>query len=66
VPIIVGVLLDYTTSLLTLTVVASIEETAERYDIPEAFIGLILIPIVVSTFYATTFSFADSIQRPTR
>jgi Ca2+:H+ antiporter len=29
-------------------VVASIEETAERYSIPKAFIGLILLPIVVS------------------
>jgi Ca2+/H+ antiporter len=31
----------------TTAVVASIEETAERYSIPEAFIGLILLPIVV-------------------
>ena len=30
--------------------VASIEETAERYSIPEAFIGVILLPIVVRTF----------------
>lgn len=29
--------------------VASIEETAERYEIPKTFIGLILIPFVVST-----------------
>jgi hypothetical protein len=29
-------------------VVASIEETAERYEIPKTFIGLILIPFVVS------------------
>jgi Ca2+:H+ antiporter len=28
-------------------VVASIEETAVRYDIPKTFIGLILLPIVV-------------------
>lgn len=28
--------------------VASIEETAERYNIPEAFIGLILLPIVAN------------------
>ena len=28
-------------------VVASIEETAERYHIPKPFIGLILLPIVV-------------------
>jgi Ca2+:H+ antiporter len=28
--------------------VASIEETAERYEIPEAFIGLILLPIVAN------------------
>lgn len=31
------------------SVVASIEETATRYHIPKAFIGLILLPIVVST-----------------
>jgi Ca2+:H+ antiporter len=30
-------------------VVASIEETAERYSIPKAFIGMILLPIVVSS-----------------
>lgn len=30
------------------TVVASIEETAERYHIPKAFIGLILLPIVAN------------------
>lgn len=29
-------------------VVASIEETAKRYNIPKSFIGLILLPIVVS------------------
>lgn len=29
-------------------VVASIEETAERYEIPRAFIGLILLPIVAN------------------
>lgn len=29
-------------------VVASIEETAERYHIPKAFIGLILLPIVAN------------------
>lgn len=32
----------------TVTVVASIEETAERYSIPKPFIGLILLPLVVS------------------
>ena len=32
-------------------VVASIEETAERYHIPKPFIGLILLPIVVSLPY---------------
>ena len=31
-------------------VVASIEETAERYSIPKPFIGLILLPIVVRSF----------------
>ena len=29
-------------------VVASIEETAEKYHIPKAFIGLILLPIVAN------------------
>jgi calcium/proton exchanger cax len=29
-------------------VVASIEETAKRYNIPKSFIGLILLPLVVS------------------
>lgn len=33
------------------SVVASIEETANRFDIPKAFIGLILLPLVVSTEY---------------
>ncbi|KAF8205631.1 Sodium/calcium exchanger protein-domain-containing protein [Mycena galopus ATCC 62051] len=32
----------------TTVVVASIEETAERYSIPKAFIGLILLPIVAN------------------
>ena len=31
-----------------LSVVASIEEFAERYSVPKPFIGLILLPIVVS------------------
>jgi len=30
-------------------VVASIEEFAERYSVPKPFIGLILLPLVVST-----------------
>jgi Ca2+/H+ antiporter len=30
--------------------VASIEETANRYHIPKAFIGLILLPLVVRVF----------------
>lgn len=30
-------------------VVSSIEEFADRYHVPKPFIGLILIPIVVST-----------------
>jgi Ca2+:H+ antiporter len=38
-------------------VVASIEETAKRYNIPKAFIGLILIPIVVSITRITPQSF---------
>ena len=33
---------------LLLSVVASIEEFAERYSVPKPFIGLILLPIVVS------------------
>ena len=46
-------------SLLAVTVVtafcadylvASIEETANRYSIPKAFIGLILLPIVVCDY----------------
>ena len=32
------------------SVVASIEEFAERYSVPKPFIGLILLPIVVSEF----------------
>lgn len=36
--------------LKTTSVVASIEETAKRYHIPKAFIGLVLLPIVVGTF----------------
>ena len=35
-------------SCLLLLVVASIEEFAERYSVPKPFIGLILLPIVVS------------------
>lgn len=37
-------------SYLLLTVVASIEEFAERYSVPKPFIGLILLPIVVSEY----------------
>ena len=36
--------------LLLLSVVASIEEFAERYSVPKPFIGLILLPIVVSKY----------------
>lgn len=36
------------TEWLLLSVVASIEEFAERYSVPKPFIGLILLPIVVS------------------
>lgn len=32
-------------------VVASIEETAEKYKIPKAFIGLILLPLVARIVY---------------
>jgi hypothetical protein len=35
------------TDQLIVLVVASIEETADRYSIPKPFIGLILLPIVV-------------------
>jgi Ca2+/H+ antiporter len=37
-------------------VVASIEEFAERYSVPKPFIGLILLPIVVSEFQVFLFS----------
>ena len=37
-------------SCLLPLVVASIEEFAERYSVPKPFIGLILLPIVVSDF----------------
>ena len=37
-------------SYLLLSVVASIEEFAERYSVPKPFIGLILLPIVVSEY----------------
>ncbi len=33
--------------MMSCAVVASIEEFAERYHVPKAFIGLILLPIVV-------------------
>jgi len=36
------------------SVVASIEETANRFDIPKTFIGLILLPLVVSTIGVTS------------
>ncbi len=39
------------------SVVASIEETATRFNIPKAFIGLILLPIVVSMAHATFWDF---------
>ena len=35
---------------LFFSVVASIEEFAERYSVPKPFIGLILLPIVVSKY----------------
>ena len=35
---------------LLLSVVASIEEFADRYSVPKPFIGLILLPIVVSEY----------------
>ena len=38
--------------MMSLQVVASIEEFAERYHIPKPFIGLILLPIVVCPFYS--------------
>ena len=37
-------------SRLLLSVVASIEEFAERYSVPKPFIGLILVPIAVSEY----------------
>jgi Ca2+:H+ antiporter len=39
------------------SVVASIEETAQELDISKSFIGLILLPIVVSTSHVTTCCF---------
>ena len=49
------------TCLLTRTdvVVASIEETAERYHIPKPFIGLILLPIVVRLAFPEALSICD-------
>lgn len=41
------------------SVVASIEETAERYHIPKPFIGLILLPIVVGIKYLAFISLFD-------
>ena len=38
---------DNSMSFVLLSVVASIEEFAERYSVPKPFIGLILLPIVV-------------------
>ena len=37
-----------------LSVVASIEEVAEKYSIPKAFIGVILLPLVVRHLLFTT------------
>jgi hypothetical protein len=45
------------TEIRVCSVVASIEETAKRFDIPKAFIGLILLPIVVSMAHATFWDF---------
>jgi Ca2+:H+ antiporter len=42
-------------------VVSSIEETAKRYNIPKAFIGLVLLPIVVSITHIAPQSFTDTI-----
>jgi len=45
----VGLLIvTVTTSFVADFLVASIEETAKRYDIPKSFIGLILLPIVAN------------------
>jgi len=41
-------LVTITTSFVADWLVASIEETANRYDIPKSFIGLILLPIVAN------------------
>ena len=52
------------TELRLCSVVASIEETANRFDIPKMFIGLILIPIVVSMTGATSLGASfDSLRR---
>jgi len=47
-------LVTVTTSFVADWLVASIEETAERYHISKAFIGLILIPIVANAAEHTT------------
>src|ERR1700691_1018991 len=45
-------------NILMLTVVASIKETANWYNIPKSFIGLVLLPMMVSPliFFCCTFS----------
>jgi Ca2+/H+ antiporter len=42
------------TELRICSVVGSIEETANRFNIPKAFIGLILLPLVVSKSSVTS------------
>ena len=50
-----------TTDTRICLVVASIEETAKRYNIPKTFIGLVLLPIVVSIAHISHQSFIDTI-----
>lgn len=47
----------------TTLVVASIEETADRYHIPKPFIGLILLPIVVSFLFVQFFNNANHLLK---
>jgi Ca2+/H+ antiporter len=44
-------------------VVASIEETTIRLGISKSFIGLILLPVAVSTFHVTLGASLDPIHR---
>jgi Ca2+/H+ antiporter len=51
------------TELRICSVVGSIEETANRFNIPKAFIGLILLPLVVSKSSVTHGTKLDTLRR---